>query len=543
MDINQIFKLKELIRMLNSGRTFSSISKELDLPRSTLYDWSRKCQKAHLNYVDLREMTDEEIYQRLFCDRRLPKEVFIPDWEEIIPEAEKSSNSLRGLYQKYKDKAPEGIPILSPSSFYREYKKLRKSVSVETKELCISNSYIPGEISMIDYCGDKFEICEGNGQKTKLDIFVAVLPYSHYMFAYATYRQTRSDWLEAIAAWFSFIDGVTKELWLDNSTSLVLEADNYNPKICSEFKNFCEQYSIVAYPTRPGKPKDKGSCERAVGLVQKHILPSLSSLRITSRQQANNLLLEKIKEFNLRPYSERPNLNRTVRFETEEKHLLRALPLVEYHPNCITFTRKVQKGNLVRYQNKRYPVQYGYVGRKVQVFLDYKHNLASVYVMETGECIGKKIIDNSSPSQTSPTTPEDLPEALKRYAESKEELLARIEKRFGPELRQVGEYVAKLNNSFAKRHLNGLIVLASKFEPETLKQICLQVLKSHVVTFQRFKEISDGFETVVAKKKKIGPATSLSIQPSELRGEKYYQELIKNKRKQTKKEKENSDEN
>lgn len=70
--------------MLNSGRTFSSISKELDLPRSTLYDWSRKCQKAHLNYVDLREMTDEEIYQRLFCEGGSQKKFLFPIGKKLF---------------------------------------------------------------------------------------------------------------------------------------------------------------------------------------------------------------------------------------------------------------------------------------------------------------------------------------------------------------------------------------------------------------------------------------------------------------------------
>lgn len=134
--------------------------------------------------------------------------------------------------------------------------------------------------------------------------------------------------------------------------------------------------------------------------------------------------------------------------------MLRPLPLIEYHPNCITFMSTVQKNNVVRYQDKRYPVRYGFVGRKVQVFLDYTKNLITVHLPETGECIGKKCINDISSSLTAPTMPEDLPEPLKRYFESKEELLERIEKRFGPELHKVGVHIAKLNNSFARRHLN-----------------------------------------------------------------------------------------
>lgn len=541
MNTERIYLVKEAIRMLAAGLSYTKVSEELKVPRATLYDWKKKCTDAGLDYEALREMLDEEVAERLFSDRRLSKEAFPPAWDEIIPEYQKPNRTLSELYQLYRASVPIGARALSSSSFYREYHKLKNTVSAETKAFCIANSYIPGEISMIDYSGDKLEISDGKGGKKKLDIFVAVLPYSHYIFAYATDRQTRDDWLEAIAAWFAFLDGVTKELWLDNSTSLVVQADKYSPKICSEFKNFCEQYSVVPYPTRPGKPQDKGSCERAVGLVQKHILSAMAPLHITSREQANRILLEKVKEFNLRPYSERPNLNRTARFESEEKHLLRPLPLIEYHPNCITFMRTVQKNNVVRYQDKRYPVRYGFVGRKVQVFLDYTKNLVTVHLPETGECIGKKCIDDICSSLTAPTMPEDLPEPLKRYVESKEELLERIEKRFGPELHKVGVHIAKLNNSFARRHLNGLLVLGAKFEPDILNKICQQVLKSRVVTFQRFKAIADGFRPTADLKKKIRHATTVTIQASDLRGADHYKELIERKRKDSNHSQENID--
>lgn len=530
MNLDKISLVREAIRMQSAGISLSRISEQLGTPRSTLYDWRQKCREACLEYEDLKEMSDEEIAQRLFCDKRLAKECFSPRWEEIIPEAEKPNRSLRSLYQIYRDSAPEGAPVLSASSFYRQYQKVKDTVSAETKELCIANSYVPGEIGMIDYSGDKLEISDGKGGKTRLDIFVAVLPYSHYVFAYATERQTRADWLEAIAAWLAFLDGVPKEIWLDNSTSLVLEADKYSPKICNEFKNFCEQYSVVAYPTRPGKPRDKASCERAVGLVQKHILSSMACLQQSSREEVNKILLEKVKEFNLRPYSERPHLNRTVRFESEERNLLRPLPLIEYHPNCVTFIRKVQKENVIRYQNKRYPVRYGFVGRKVQVFLDYAKNLATVHLIETGECIGRKLIDDSGSCLRLPTASEDLPEALKRYVETKEELLARIENRYGPQLCEVGKHLAKANNSFGRRHLNGLLVMASKFDPDTLSKICQQVLKSRIVTFQRFKEIAENFDCTPKIKKKIRQATTVTIHPSELRGAGHYKALIESKR-------------
>ena len=178
MNTERIYLVKEATRMLAAGLSYTQISEELKVPRATLYDWKKKCTDAGLDYEDLREMLDEEVAERLFSDRRLSKETFPPAWDEIIPEYQKPNRTLSELYQLYRASVPIGARALSSSSFYREYHKLKNTVSAETKAFCIANSYIPGEISMIDYSGDKLEISDGKGGKKKLDIFVAVLPLS-----------------------------------------------------------------------------------------------------------------------------------------------------------------------------------------------------------------------------------------------------------------------------------------------------------------------------------------------------------------------------
>lgn len=148
-------------------------------------------------------MLDEEIGECLFSDKRLSKEAVLPAWDEFIPEYQKPNRSLIGVYQLYKASVPSATTVLGSPSFCLEYSKLKDPLSEETKASCIANRYVPGEIRMSDYSGDKLEISDGKGGKKILDIFVTVLPYSHNIFAYATERQTRDDWLEAIAAWFA----------------------------------------------------------------------------------------------------------------------------------------------------------------------------------------------------------------------------------------------------------------------------------------------------------------------------------------------------
>ena len=65
-------------------------------------------------------------------------------------------------------------------------------------------------------------------------IFVAVMAGFGYIFCCAAPHQTRDDWLDAQVKMMNFFDGVSRHIYLDNSTSLVLKADKFNPKISDE---------------------------------------------------------------------------------------------------------------------------------------------------------------------------------------------------------------------------------------------------------------------------------------------------------------------
>ncbi|HIU37431.1 MAG TPA: hypothetical protein IAC56_04070 [Candidatus Aphodousia faecigallinarum] len=60
----------------------------------------------------------------------------------------------------------------------------------------------PGEYVQIDYSGDGVPITDIEGKTKMAQIFVAVLPYSGYIFAYATADQKRDSWLDALVMLF-----------------------------------------------------------------------------------------------------------------------------------------------------------------------------------------------------------------------------------------------------------------------------------------------------------------------------------------------------
>ena len=89
---------------------------------------------------------------------------------------------------------------------------------------------------MVDYSGDGLPALIG-GEYVELQVFVAVLPYSGYTFAYATPDQTRKSWLHSIREMMTELQGATKYIILDNSTTCVCQASKVWPKYAKEFEH------------------------------------------------------------------------------------------------------------------------------------------------------------------------------------------------------------------------------------------------------------------------------------------------------------------
>ena len=155
---------------------------------------------------------------------------------------------------------------------------------------------------MIDYSGDGLPLNPRNTDEcTSGQIFVGVLPASRYNFCCATPHQTRDDWLDAQVKMLEFFGGVPRHIYLDNSTSLVVKSDKYAPKICREYRDFCDYYTTIPVAVRPMKPRDKAMVENAVGLVQKFVLRPLQDRTFFSLEEMNKALLKELDKLNRQP--------------------------------------------------------------------------------------------------------------------------------------------------------------------------------------------------------------------------------------------------
>lgn len=209
---------------------------------------------------------------------------------------------------------------------------------------------------MIDYSGGTLPWTpDGPGKVAAAQIFVGVLPASGYIFCCATERQTRDDWLDAQIQMLPFFGGVPKHIYLDNSTSLVIKPDKYCPRLCKQYREFCDYYGTIPDAVRPGKPRDKAMVDNAVYQCQRFILTALRGLQFFSLEEINKAIGKELLKLNARPLTTRFDGFSRADLMEEEKITLRSLPLIPYELSSVSKILKVQKGNVVRFKTAGSP--------------------------------------------------------------------------------------------------------------------------------------------------------------------------------------------
>ena len=114
----------------------------------------------------------------------------------------------------------------------------------------------------IDFAGDKLEVVDSeNGECRSVEVFVAILPCSHYTYCEAVWSQSRQDLIRACENALHLYGGVPMAIVPDNLKAVVTRSDRNEPVINEEFTAFAEHYGCTAYPARVRHPKDKALVE------------------------------------------------------------------------------------------------------------------------------------------------------------------------------------------------------------------------------------------------------------------------------------------
>lgn len=310
-------KIKQILRCYAHGMGLKSISSVLSVSRNTVRRYVRIYQECGVSLEHLLTMQEEHLRDMLFGSNErvhtpTHKEVTL---QELLPEYAKrlcrKDQTKAILYNEYRLQHPDGYSYSSFCVHLRRYLMQSKPVGrVEHKA---------ADQMYVDFAGDRLSITDPiSGQSTPVDVFVAILPCSHYTFCKAVASQRKEGFIGACEDALRFYGGAPMAIVPDNLRSAVNRPDKVEPIINQDFAAFAEHYGCVVMPARVRRPQDKALVENAVKLIYRHIYPSLKSCTFQNLDDLNVAISMLLKKFNSTKMASRPYSRQSL-FEEVEK--------------------------------------------------------------------------------------------------------------------------------------------------------------------------------------------------------------------------------
>ena len=283
------------------------------------------------------------------------------DWDYVRQEVYGKGTTVKQIGQ-------EVAPDIAYVKFWRVFRE-QTGLKASPEQVTIRLNHKPAEKTQVDFCDGVFITERHSGKKTLTQFFLGVLPFSSYTFGEFVLDQKLATFIGVQQRMFAFFGGVTPYLVVDNLKSGVHKADLYDPDVNPSYCDFANHMGFAVLPARPYKPKDKGSGECHIGVLQRDFFQEVRNQVFYSLEDLNEALrhyLERLNHQVMKDYG----VSRAQRLEEEKKHL-KALPSSRFemsewrrakvHPDCH-----------VQVEKNFYSTPFIYVGQNVRVRLTDK---------------------------------------------------------------------------------------------------------------------------------------------------------------------------
>lgn len=259
--------LKQIITLAIDGLSNRQIGKQLSISRNTVNHYMGLFKAGGLALKELLELDNSSLCELFPAHTTIHN----PRYNELMEYFEKVNQARNhpGFtflfhYQEYKESSREPYGYTQFMEHYRrKYGGAKASMKLEHEA---------GKELYIDFAGKKLQIVNPQtGELTEVDVFVAILPCSHYTYVEACASQKREDLITCLIHALSYYGGVTKAIVSDNLKSAVTRSSKYEAEINRTFKDFARHYNCVVNPTRAYSPQDKALVENAVNLTYQRI--------------------------------------------------------------------------------------------------------------------------------------------------------------------------------------------------------------------------------------------------------------------------------
>ena len=217
--------IKEVSRLRLLGLSQRTIAKQCRISRNTVklfYDFldSRGWDYHTIKDFDWLQVIDL-IELQLKSVRELHYE--LPDYEKLVKELSKPGVTMQLLWEEYVQNCRRS------NQLYYQITQFKKHFHdyINTHSFTDVIQHKPGERIEVDWAGTPVMYMDpDHGGMISGSLFVAVLPFSGYTFAWACPDQKQASWIDAHLRMFSYFGGVSQLLVPDNLKSGVIKHQN-----------------------------------------------------------------------------------------------------------------------------------------------------------------------------------------------------------------------------------------------------------------------------------------------------------------------------
>jgi len=357
-----------IIKRYALSMTGSEIARQAGASKSGVNDFLRAFKKCKdLGYPLPPGITNYgialKVYGSVSGSGGRNENIELPDYEETaMLMATRKNMTLMFLWNRYKKRCEEDSVRFYQ---YSQYCELYNKWCEENYETVHFDAVIAQKME-VDFAGQTFPVTDPlTGEAMTIVVFVAILPYSQYIYAEGMLSTKEPQWIEVNNHALDYFGGVPALVVCDNcKQAVIVNQDWIEPELNRDYADWADYYGTVILPAKVRKPKFKSSVENAVGILEKGFFHKLEERQYFSLEQFNKDLWKELDALNKEPFKKKEH-NRHYYWE-EEKLELMPLPSMQYE-YMERKTAKVSSDFHVRFDNAYYSVDKAYLHKKVSI--------------------------------------------------------------------------------------------------------------------------------------------------------------------------------
>lgn len=505
-------KTREILRLrLGERLALREVAQSVRCSPSTVSECVLRAKAAGLSWPLPESLSDDALERQLYPARTATKNRVEPDYRQIYVELssrKKTGVTLELLWQEYKTAHPDGYQY---SQFCHRYRAWRGQL-----DFVMRQEHRAGEKCFVDYAGMTMPVVDPKtGEVTDMQIFVAAMGASNFIFCEAQTSQKIQDWLDGHIHAFEYFGGVPHVLVPDNLKSGVRSACFYEPDINPSYKELADHYGTVVIPTRVKKPRDKAKVENAVLQVERWVLAPLRKQTFFSLEALNDALRSRLEWLNKRPFSKLEGTRKSLFLEVDFP-ALQPMPVRRFEKSEWRIGATVNIDYHVELDRHYYSVPHALIRKQV----DIRATALTVEIMRGGRCIASHIRCYNKGAFT--TDPSHRPKSHQKTDWPPSRIL-RWAETVGPDVARLCDEILKKkpHPEMGYRSCMGLIRLGKRYDPERLQHACQRALSIQAYSYK-------SVESILKRELDREPSVStkmetLDIDHPNIRGADYYE--------------------